>query len=148
MRHTKHLPASGNLTQLHADLLCRLAGNAGVDLVENECRDTVAVGDDGFEGEHDARQFAAGCDLRDGLRNFALVREDQERHGVHALNGQLALFVLHGEDDIRHIKEAEFLRHALHEMLRRLLAVSRQRVGFLGDIREQLRFLGFEFRDP
>ena len=147
VRHAKHLTAAGDLPELDADLLCRPARNARVDLVEDERRDAVPVGDDGFQRKHDARELTAGRDLGDGLRNLALVRRNQERHSVHALNGELSLVVLHGKDNVRHIQKPQLLRHALHKALCRFLTIGGQDVCLFGDVVQELCFLCFKLRD-
>ena len=147
MRHAQHLTRARDLTELDADLLRCLAGDAGVDLIKDQRGDAVTIGDDRFERQHDARELASRGDFGDGLRNFSLVRGDQEGHGIHALNGQLPLLLLHGEDDIRHIKEPQLLRDTLDKAGRGLLPVGGEGMCLFSHVIEEGGLLLLELPD-
>ena len=55
----EHLMARSECLQAQADLNGGLAANAGVDLIEDQCRQTIGVGSDRFDREHHSREFAA-----------------------------------------------------------------------------------------
>ena len=81
----------------------RVPADARVDLVEHERRLGAVVGD-AHQGEHDARELAAGGDLAQRAGGDAGVRGDEELDGVGPARGRLALLqrdleagALHGQ---------------------------------------------------
>lgn len=53
-------------------------GEASIDFVEDESLDALAIGAGDFDGEHDAAEFAAGCDFMERLAGFSGVGGELE----------------------------------------------------------------------
>ncbi len=62
MRDAEDLVGGAEAPHLCADGMGDFAADVGVDFVEHQQRDAVLRGQRAFDGEHDARNFAAGCD--------------------------------------------------------------------------------------
>ena len=78
---------AGEGAELFADDGAHAAADVGVDFVEDEDGDAVGLGEDGFEGEHDAGEFAAGGDAAEGTGRLAGVGGDEEFDGFEAGGG-------------------------------------------------------------
>src|SRR5689334_9645722 len=78
VRDAQDLMELGEAAEFAADDGAKTAADVGVDLVEDEDGDAVALGEDALECEHDARQFAARGDLAEGLSALAWIRLGHE----------------------------------------------------------------------
>lgn len=63
VRDAEGLAVRADLAHLVADGIRRFTADVGIDLIEDEHRDLVVSGEDGFEGEHHAGHLAG---TRDG----------------------------------------------------------------------------------
>ena len=61
-----------------ADGVGSFAADVGVHFVEDEEGDVVLGCEDGFDGEHDAGDFAGRCDFFEGMEGFAGVGAEEE----------------------------------------------------------------------
>src|ERR1039458_5550907 len=80
VRDAQDLVGGGQLFEAAADSFGGTATNAGVDFVEDQGALGAArwVGQARLEGQRDARDLAAGCDLFQRAGLFAKVGRDQE----------------------------------------------------------------------
>ena len=104
MRHAQDLAALRDRPELVRDLLCRPAADAGVDLVKDHGPDGILRRQHVFHCQHDARQLAAGGDLRQRPQRLADVGGHQEADGVQAVFLRRLLRKLADEADLRHIE--------------------------------------------
>ena len=117
MGHAEHLPQLSHFPEFHADLLRRLAADAGVDLVEDQRGDAVPVGNNAFQRQHDTGQFTAGCDACQRSRFFAPVRRNEKFQAVHAVNGQFSRGMLCRQHHVRHIQKFQLFGHFCRKAL-------------------------------
>ena len=101
----KYLMARGGLVQQLADAPGRQAGNAGVDLVIDDGRQLVAVGQGAFERQHNTGKLAAGGDFGQRLGFLAGVGGDQELNIVLPVGGKRAARMAQGKADARHVEK-------------------------------------------
>src|SRR5437870_13703266 len=73
----------GEHPELFADNLATASADSGINFVENERRGGVGGGQDGFEGQHEARGFATGGDSGERLERLARVGSDEKLHAVY-----------------------------------------------------------------
>lgn len=78
------LSLEGDLTHFFADGMGGFAADIGVDLIEDQDEDIILSGEDGFEGEHDAGEFAGGSDGTEGFGRFAGVGAEEEFGGIES----------------------------------------------------------------
>ena len=104
MRHAQDLTALRDRPELVCDLLCRAAADARVDLIEDHGPDGILRRQHVFHCQHDARQLAAGGDLRQRPQRLADVGGHQEADGVQAVFLRCLLRKLADEADLRHIE--------------------------------------------
>ena len=76
--HDDDLVAAGEPGEPPTDLDGGAAADAGVDLVEDHDRHRVGAGEDDLDGEHHARELAAGGALLQRPRRRAGVRHEQQ----------------------------------------------------------------------
>ena len=69
----QYLHSARQAREALADRIGDRAADAGIDLIENECRRRAAIGDDDLKSEHEAREFAAGGDFHQGTRTRAWI---------------------------------------------------------------------------
>lgn len=74
----ENLSVCGEGLHFLADAASGLAGDAGVNLVEDEGGDGVGAVEECLEAEHDAGEFAAGGDFAQGAKGFAGVGAEEE----------------------------------------------------------------------
>lgn len=89
MADAEHLAIASEFLHFCADGMGDFAADIGVDFVEHEESDGVLRGEGGFDGEHDAGDFAAGGDGAQGLLGFAGVWGKEELCGFHAVGAGL-----------------------------------------------------------
>ena len=120
MGHAERLLLPRDGGQLAPDLLRRVTGHAGIDLVKNQHTNIFARCQYVFEREHDAAQLAAGGDSGERLFRLTRIDRDLERHGVKAVRGQLGPGV-HGDAhaDLVHIQLGKLAHDLLFELFRR-----------------------------
>ena len=89
--HAQHLViaacdaiSDGQAPQLLADHAAHPPADAGVNLVKDEGRRAVGLGQHRLEGQHQARGLAAGGDAHQRLERLADVGRDQELDPVQA----------------------------------------------------------------
>ena len=105
VRDAQHLARARKLPKLAPDDVGDAPADAGVDLVEHECRDGRCAGARDLDGEADARQLASGRDLGERRERQAGVQLDLELDAleprrVGALDG--LLLELDAELAVRH----------------------------------------------
>ena len=81
VRDDEGLPGGGQRRQTVAHGGGDASRDPGIDLVEDEGGDGIALGDDLLEDEHQARQFAAGHDAGQGQSPLAAVGRHVELDG-------------------------------------------------------------------
>ena len=74
----KDLAEVAESTHFLANGVGDFAADVGVHFVEDEEGDVVLGCEDGFEGEHDASDFAGRCDFFEGMEGFAGVGAEEE----------------------------------------------------------------------
>ena len=100
MGHAQHLPFGAQGAQETADDLGHGPADTHVHLVEDEGGDGGTLGGGDLDAKADARQFAAGGDLGQGLQGLARIGADQELDPIQALDA--------GAEDIRDEDEDNF----------------------------------------
>ena len=80
MGDDEHVVPLGDFRESRADLRTHLAADALVHLIEHQRRDGIVLGEDHLEREHQARQLAAGGDLREQFRLQSGVELHLELH--------------------------------------------------------------------
>lgn len=81
------LALEGNLAHFFANGMGSFAADIGVDLIEDQDEDIILSGENGFEGEHDAGEFAGGRDGAEGFGRFAWVGAEEEFGGIESGRG-------------------------------------------------------------
>ena len=84
MGHADDLTAAGNIEHLLADHLRHASGHAGIDLIEHHSVDAAGIHADGFERQHNSRQFAARGNLCQRHQRFAGIRRNHEHNAIRA----------------------------------------------------------------
>ncbi len=142
VRDAEHLMAFAKGTHFRGDGVGDFAADVGVDFIEHEQRNSVLRGERGFDGEHDAGDFAAGGDGFERLRGFARIRREEELDALEAAGERRG-------EGMQHDLEAGFLKA---EFVQLRLDVFRQlRRGFFAGsselFAEGVHFLlrGFDF---
>lgn len=82
------LASPGGFGELASDGMGGFAADVGVDFVEYEKRDSVGLGEDHLDGEHDAGDFAGGSDGAQGAHGFARVRRESKFGPVESGRGR------------------------------------------------------------
>ena len=137
MGNADDLPNLSYLAELYAYLLGSLTAYARIYLIKDHSRDRVLVRDNAFESKHYSRKLTARCNLGDGLGLLALVGGDKELHSIHAVDCELSLLMLHGNDDSCHIEKFKFLGNSACKALRNGLAVVIECLCLLCDLVKQ-----------
>src|SRR5258708_36276978 len=103
-----------------ADDLGYAAADPRIDLVEDERRHRCLPGHEHLDRERDARQLAAGCDLREWGELLSRVRADPQLDGFHATRRwRFERLERHLETATRHREVLHRPRHLGGELLRR-----------------------------
>ena len=121
VRDAQRLLLFRDRVQLARNLLCRVAGNAGVDLVKNQHTNVLARRQDIFERQHDTAQLTARSNL--GQRLFRLARIDRnfKRHGVKTMRGKLGSRMHRDAHlDLVHVQTSQFSHDLSLKLCRRL----------------------------
>src|SRR5690348_7135165 len=84
VRDAQHLVTLGERAEFFADGRTKAAADVGVDFIEDENADAIALRQNAFEREHDAAELSAGRDLPQRLRRLARIRLDDELDLVEA----------------------------------------------------------------
>lgn len=84
----KNLMLPGDAAHFVADGDGGFAADIGINFVENQDRDLVLGGEDGFEGEHHAGHLSGGRDGAQGTRRFAGIGGELKFDRVEAVAGR------------------------------------------------------------
>ena len=87
MGDAEDLAALAEFPHFLADFRGDLTADIGINLVKDEDRHVVLIGQGAFQGEHDAGDFAAGGDGAEGMGGFAGIRGKEELDGFKAVGG-------------------------------------------------------------
>src|SRR5437763_15179423 len=87
VRDAQYLVTGGELAELAADDRAESAADVGVDFVEDQDRDTIALRQHALQRQHDARELAAGGDLAEGLGSESGISLNDEFQGVETGGG-------------------------------------------------------------
>ena len=108
-----------DLPELLRYLLCRPTGDTGIDLIEDQGRNLIAVREHGLDGEHDTAELTTGRHLTERSQRFSRVQAHDEVGLIHTIRARL----LQGrerklEADIQEAHLRQFLTDAFTQLLR------------------------------
>ena len=144
----QHLMPFGCLVQKLADTPRRQTRYACVDLIINNGRQGITVGQGALEGQHNAGKLTAGCNLCQRLGLLTGVGGDQKFHGILPVGGQRPPRMLECKTDARHVQKFQRGLHLLVHGGKALQAALGQRLsGLLGGGIQRLH-PGLQLGDP
>ena len=127
---------------MRANCAADFTANIGVDFVKHQHRYPILPGQHGLGGQHDPRNFTAGCNHAQGAHILAGIGRKTEFDLIHAGRPRLTGINLHIKETVLKADIHQFARDAFRKMVSNVFTLFAQHVARLFNIlqhRSQLR---------